>query len=57
MSQKSLTEVATNRLVIVFSECLSVRPARSLKNMLEEFVRWHCKRWWLCLIEPDVGMG
>ena len=28
MSQKSLTEVATNRLVIVISECLSVRQAR-----------------------------
>ena len=33
MSQKSLTEVATNRLVIVFSECSSVRPAPSLEDI------------------------
>ena len=37
MSQKSLTKVATNRLVIVlvivFSECSSVRRAPSLENI------------------------
>ena len=33
MSQKSLTKVATNRLVIVFSECSSVRPAPSLEDI------------------------
>ena len=33
MSQKTLTEVATNRLVIVFSECSRVRPAPSLEDI------------------------
>ena len=33
MSQKSLTEVATNRLVVVLSECSSVRPAPSLEDI------------------------
>lgn len=35
MSQKGLTEVATNRLVIVFSECSCVRPSPSLENVRE----------------------
>ena len=46
MSQKSLTEVATNRLVIVFSECST--GAQPWGYPQEEVVRWRCKRWRLC---------